>query len=297
MNNNKKFWQVVKEKFAKILVLTIVFTYIATKLIDTVLNWALNRETAAYGIRYNYTISLFTPIIFVIVFIVVTNMVKGKLNNTSGKKSEIFTRYNRGFGWKDILYSKDSFFLAVILTIGLYCLIQRIAQRFATISGNYGIATIGNVGGIGLWIVVIFLSVVIVVFLQNTVLSWLMNSEQGNRILGGVVLVFGILTAAVMSGVSYLWTSLDEAGGNMAEDFWLGAILPFDLQTTFFAMLTIWFALKAFKYAQSQRKLTIIGLGIAIVSFVLSMTPVSTVLQVVFIELHCVITGESMPSM
>lgn len=297
MNDNKKFWQVVKEKFAKILVLTIVFTYIITKVIDVVLNWALNRETAAYGIRYNYTISLFSPIIFVIVFIVVTNIIKGKMNNSSGNKSEIFTKYNRGFGWKDIFYSKDSFFLVVILTIGLYYFIQSLGQRIATLSGNYGISTIGNIGGTGLLIVTIFLSVVIVVFLQNTILSWLMNSEQGNRVLGIVVFVFGIITAAAMSGVSYLWTSADEAGGSIAEDFWLGAIIPFDIQTTFFAMLTLWFAVKAFKYAKSQMRLTVTGLGIAIVSFIISLTPVATVLQVMFIGIHCALTGESLPSM
>lgn len=297
MNDNKKFWQVVKEKFAKILVLTIVFTYIATKVIDVVLNWALNRETAAYGMHYNYTISLFSPIIFVIVFIVVTNILKGKKNNPSDNKSEIFTKYNRGFGWKDIFYSKDSFFLLVILTIGLYYLIQRLGQRFATLSGNYGISTIGNIGGTGLWIVTIFLSVVIVVFLQNTILSWLMNSEQGNRVLGIVVFVFGIITAVAMSGVSYLWTSANEAGDSITEDFWLGAIIPFDIQTTFFAMLTLWFAVKAFKYAKSQRRLTVTGLGIAIVSFIISLTPIATVLQVMFIGIHCALTGESLPSM
>ena len=54
MDEEIKFWEVVKKKPLQILGITIGLTFIIVKLIDFVLNWYLNKDMASYRVSYNY---------------------------------------------------------------------------------------------------------------------------------------------------------------------------------------------------------------------------------------------------
>ena len=74
MHDKVKFWETVKKKPVHILGITAALTFVIVKLIDFVLNWYLNKDVAPHGPSYNYTISIFSPVFFVIFFIFTTNL-------------------------------------------------------------------------------------------------------------------------------------------------------------------------------------------------------------------------------
>jgi hypothetical protein len=280
-----KFWQVVKKKIVPILVITLVLTFVVIKVIDFILNWYLNRDTAAYGVYYNFTVSLFSPIFFIILFVIVTNIVKKYMNKDVERKQGVLFKYHRGFTWRDIYRDKDAFAFFLIVAFGIFILLYNIVQWISGLSLNYAISSMRHISTELLIVISAVVAVWLVVFLQNTIIAWLIKTEKGNKMLGLLVLIFGILTALVMCGISYLWTPIDELSEDLKNDFYVGLLIPFDMTTIFYGLVTLWLAKMAKPYAKGQQKIILIGVITAVISVIISFTPAQMVIQFLVIFL------------
>jgi len=294
-DQNLKFWQVVKKKPALIAGLTVAATYITIKIIDILLNWYFNRGTSQYGFYINYTVVTFYPVFLVVFFVIVTNIIKGHINKNIGveRKPGRLDKYDRGYTWRDIYKDSDMFKLYVFVAFGMFCLIYSILEWISGLSGNYAIESISSSATTIAMILSIITSGFIVVFLQNKVVAWLIETEKGNKVLGISVFVFGIITAYCMSGISYLWSSVDDFTSDLENDVLMGLLIPFDVQTIFAALVTVWLAVMAKKYTKGQTQLIRTGLIIAIVSVIISFTPLQTGIQGIFIYARVILRGGS----
>lgn len=283
------FWQVVKKKLPVILGWTIGITFVVVKVIDALLNWVLNRKTAAYGVQYNVSAAMFSPVIFIVLFVGITKYIKKRLNGGKTEGEGMQFKYHRGFTWKDIYRDREAFSFFVLMIYLINGLLYIGIRSFSKPSGNYAIISSQDTPISVLPLVSIVLAVIAVVFLENTVVGWLIKTKRGNQVLGKLVLFAGILTACVMGGVHYLWTPSKQS----VEDFQMDAIIdfvtPFDFPTVFFGILTIWLAFKARKYAVSERKTIMLGVVIAVVSVIISFTPLNEMIQMMFMYLHYII--------
>lgn len=286
MDNKWKFWSVVKKKIWKILMITIVITFFIVKAVDLYLNWYLNRQTLAYGVRYNYTISIFSPIIAVIVFVLVTNIMKAFLNRRIEKQKIEGSKRHWDYTWKDIFKDRESFMFYLLAVLGSYCLWYSIIQKISSLSSNYAVSSIANISTGTVVLVSCITAAILFVILQNTIIAWLIQTEKGHKTLCILTQVFGIVTFAVMIGVSYLWSGAEESIEDFAADAAIGLIIPFDINTVFFGMVTLWLWKKAKAYTayEEHRARANAGLILAIVSVIISFTPLPMAVQMFIIS-------------
>ena len=64
----------------------------------------------------------------------------------------------------------------------------------------------------------------------------------------------------------------------------MSIIIPFDMPTMLFGLITIWFAVKARTYAKAQKKMIRTGVIIAVISVIISFTPLQMIIQGIFIS-------------
>ena len=213
------------------------------------------------------------------------------MNKSTSENKCIESKYGKTYTWKDIFKDRVSFGLFLIITFINVVLLYYGVNWISGLSVNYAITSFAYISTDILLVIAVIGAVYIVVFLQNIIIPWFMdnvvawfiNTEKGNKLLGMFVLAFGILTAGFMCGVNYIWTRTEEVGTSMAEDFWLGAIIPFDITTMLFGLITLLFAKIAWPYAVSERRNILIGAGIAIISIIISCTPLQTVIQMMVV--------------
>ncbi len=282
MGQRLKFWEVVKKKPLQILGITTAITFLVVKLIDLFLNWYLNRDNTF--LSYNYTVSFFSPILFVILFIIVTNIMKRRMNrDTLGIRRT--SSYGTDYTWMDIFTSKSSIVFFIIVTLSILVLLDSGLQKLSTMSINYAITSLDDIPGIALLVVSIIAAMYLVVFLQNTIIAWLMNTPKGNKALSILVLVFGILTFAFMCGLNYLWTAPSEVAASFQTDFLLGLVLPFDITTALYGLITFWLWSIAKNCAYTYVFPLYAGCVLAGIGILISLTPAQTVIQTIVITL------------
>lgn len=285
MDEEIKFWEVVKKKPLQILGITIGLTFIIVKLIDFVLNWYLNKDMASYRVSYNYSISFFSPVFFVVFFILITNLFKKSMSKRTSGNMLVISKYGKTYTWKDVFKDKESIAFFVIITGGVFGLLYYGTQWISDNSRNYALYSLRHISVETYIIISAVIAIFVVVVMQNTLIAWLVNTEKGNKALGKLVFVFGVLTFLVMCGISYLWANPDEIVSSFRDDYVIGLIIPFDLQTMVFGLITLWLGKKAKTYAMGQRKMIIGGVVLAIVSVVISFTPLQMIIQAVFVSL------------
>lgn len=127
------------------------------------------------------------------------------------------------------------------------------------------------------------LAIGVIILFENKLYGWLTQTPLGNRMLSVITLGLGIATIAVMCGISYLWTPAEEITGNLQEDFYLGAIIPFDLMTLIFTLLTFHVWKMARKCPLSKKSWVHTGFIFAIISFIISCTPLQLFIQIMLI--------------
>lgn len=285
MHDKVKFWETVKKKPVHILGITAALTFVIVKLIDFVLNWYLNKDVAPHGPSYNYTISIFSPVFFVIFFIFTTNLFKKNMNKNTSEDKGMKSKYGKTYTWKDIFKDKESIAFFVIITLGIFALLYTGTQWISSLSGNYAIDSLRYISLEILIIISAVISVFVVVVLQNTIIAWLINTEKGNKALGKIVFLFGVLTFLVMCGINYLWANPNEILSSFRDDYAIGLIIPFDVQTMVFGLITLWLRKKAKVYATGQRKMIKWGTVLAVVSIIISFTPLQILIQGAVISL------------
>ena len=141
MNDKVKFWETVKKKLVHILGITTVLTFVIVKLIDFVLNWVFNKDVAPHGPTYNYTISIFSPVFFVLFFVFITNLFKKNMNKSTSENKCIESKYGKTYTWKDIFKDKESIAFFVIITLGIFGLLYSGTQWLSGLSGNYALVS------------------------------------------------------------------------------------------------------------------------------------------------------------
>lgn len=294
------FWQVVKKKPAPIIGTSVVLTFLIIKILEFFMNWFFNKDNMVPGISHVYSLTLFYPFVFAIIFVVVTNYFKKKINGRRKKKnpeekSVLDGKYGRGFTWRDIYRDREAFLLFWIVSLQIAGILFYITRLIGGLSKNHAVSSIGESGLPTLLFISAILSVFVTVYLENTLIPWLFQTKKGSSLLGIIVLVMGIITAYLTSGISYLWTASDELDDVIQNDFVLNLILPVDIPVIAMGVATLWVAYKARKCKiKKQFKLIKIGVIIAVVSMVISFTPIPTVLQALFLSFRMMIRDMGM---
>lgn len=285
MNEKIRFWETVKKKPVHILGITTVLTFVIVKLIDFMLNWAFNKDVAPHGPTYNYTISIFSPVFFALFFVFVTNLFKKNMNKSTSENKCIKSKYGKTYTWKDIFKDKESIAFFVIIALGIFALLYSGTQWLSSLSGNYAIVSLQYTSLETFIIISAVIAVFVVVALQNTIIAWLIYTEKGNKALGKIVFLFGVLTLLVMCGINYLWANPNEILSSFRDDYAIGLIIPFDVQTMVFGLITLWLRKKAKVYATGQKKMIKWGTILAVVSVAISFTPLQILIQGAVISL------------
>lgn len=276
------FWEVVKKKAVLILGITIVATFVFIKAVDFVLNWCFNNEPVVYGHRTNYTVVGFMPFIFVIAFIITTNIIKRRLNSSGGEQQ---LNKQEHYTWSDIFKEKESILLYMLVSVAIFASLHFSIQKISTLSNKHAVASLADTSVEGLAIVSAIVGAFLFVFLQRTLVVWLKTTELGNKTLGLLVLVFGVITMAVMCGINYLWTPAEEIAESIQDDFAIGLLIPFDVSTMIFTLATFWLWKTARKCKLCNKEWINTGLIIAIISLVISFTPLQLIIQGIFISI------------
>ena len=289
MDVRYNFINTIKEKLKYVLGWSVGLTFVIGKIIEFVINWLLNVNYRGYGPRTIFPITIFYPIIFVVMFIKVTNYYKKKLNGelspqgTSVHGGRTKPEYYGNYTWKDIFKDREVFAFYVVLVMVMYCILYYGLQFISSFTNNYAINSLGMTSTDTLVISSVILAAVLVVFVQNTIISWLSKTEKGNKVLSIVVFGFGIITLMGMLGINYLWENPETIMESFATDYMMGMILPIDLTTSMLAIVTLWFWLKALKCKYVNKKMINMGMLIAAVSFVISLTPLQTGIQMMWV--------------
>lgn len=294
MNEKIGFIGIIRKKPMPILGWTIGLTFVIGKVIEFIINALLDMSYSGYGPRTIIPITIFNPIIFVIVGINVVNHFKKKYNKalqTGLDNSDMVKRKERpdyygNYTWKDIFSDREVFSFYVILAFVLWCVFYYIVQFISRLSSNYAISSLESTDMGSLFVLAAILAALLVVWLQNTVISWLSKTRKGNQVLSIVVFVLGIMTFIAMLGLSYLWEDAATLEESIAMDFLLGELIPIDLTTTAWALVTGWFWNKARKCTYVNFQLINKGALMAVVAFIISLTPLTTVIQMLWIMLR-----------
>lgn len=289
MKQKITFFQTIKEKWLPITGFTIVWTFLFVKVVDIILNWYINKDVVQMGpavVRYNITIAIFSPIIFIIFFVLVTLRTKKKLIAALALPEESVKErpsYWGNYVWQDIFKDRKFFGLFAGVTASLCMFLYGILQWLSGLSDNFAIMTLSDTPFEILIVVAALPSIKLTLFLKNVVMAWFVGTEKGNQIIAKVVFAFGAMTALVASGVEYLFKDPDTAMDEYAQDYALGMLIPIDLPTTFFAIVTVFFWFTAKKCPWCDAKLLKKGFLLAVISFVISLTPLQSAIQMFWV--------------
>lgn len=282
----------IKEKPLPILGWTIGLTFLVGKVIEFIINWLLDLSYSGYGPRTIMPITIFYPIIFVIVGLKVVKHFRKKLNAptvTDGQipvKEKIRPDYYGNYTWRDIFKDREVFIFYIVLVIGIWCAIYESVQFISRLSTNYAISSLERTSMESLLVIAVIIAALLVVWIQNAIISWLCKTQKGNQVLSITVFLLGIMTCIAMLGISYLWENPETLTESLAGDMFLGMILPIDLTTTTWALWTGWFWNKARTCMHVDRKMINTGLLIAVVSFIISLTPLQTGIQMLWVAIN-----------
>lgn len=284
----------IKEKPLPILGWTIGLTFIVAKVIEFVINWLLDLSYSGYGPRTIIPITIFYPIIFVIVGIKVVKYFRKKLNaplvmetdNPVRVRGKNHPDYYGNYTWRDIFKDREVFSFYIVLVLGIWCILYYGLRFISTLSSNYAISSLEKTSMESLLVLAVILSALLVVWLQNAVISWLSKTKKGNQVLSTIVFLLGVMTFIAMLGLSYLWEDPSTLEESLGVDMLLGQILPFDVTTTIWTLITVWFWNKARKCVYIDRKAINTGVLIAAVGFIISLTPLQTGIQMLWVMIN-----------
>lgn len=284
----------IKEKPLPILGWTVGLTFVIGKVIEFIINALLDMSYSGYGPRTIIPITIFNPIIFVIVGIKVVKHFRKKLNapiatetdNPIMIKGKKRPDYYGNYTWKDIFMDREVFSFYIVLVLGIWCILYYALQFISTLSSNYAISSLERTSMESLLVLAVILGALLVVWLQNAVISWLSKTKKGNQVLSITVFLLGVMTFIAMLGLSYLWEDPATLEESLAVDMLLGQVLPFDATTTIWTLITGWFWNKARKCIYIDRKAINMGILIAAVGFIISLTPLQTGIQMFWVMIN-----------
>lgn len=274
----KNMIEVIKKKPLAILGGAAVITFLLVKVIDIFLNWYVNLNTPNSVITYTASIGMFSPIIFLGIVVLLAKVCAKKYNT-----EQIVPDYYDNYTWRDIFKDRTFFVLFAILTYILWLIIQIVLIWISNLSENYAIASMANTPVIVTLGVAAVLSMKLALVIQNIVLAWFMRTELGNKVISKVVFGMGVLTAIVMSGIDALWSDPNSSMEEVVQDYVLGELIPIDVWTTAFALITIFLWYKVKNCSWCDGKAVKRGFWIAVISFIISLTPLATGIQFVWI--------------
>lgn len=293
MDKKVSLIEVIKEKPIHILGWTIGWSFVIGKVIEFIINWLLDLSYPGYGPRTIIPITIFKPVIFVVVGIFVikhfrkkqSRLLQAGADTTYNVMKKDRPEYYGNYTWKDIFLDREVFAFYVILVFALWYMLDYTVRFISTLSTNYAISSLERTSMESLLFISIVVAALLVVWLQNNVISWLSKTQKGNKVLSLVVLVLGVMTFIAMLGLSYLWEDTASLQESLRLDFVLGEILPVDPTTTLWAFITGWFWNKARKCSCVDKKVINKGLLIAVVAFVISLTPLQTAIQLLWVAI------------
>ena len=190
---------------------------------------------------------------------------------------------NENFTLLDIFLNKKVFKNFIIVTFLLNCIVVPITNFYliliegCTVENSLMlIFTCTNFTSI---CISALLAIGVILLFEKKLRGWLMQTRGGNTLLSILTLISGIITIAVMCGINSLWIPAEEVAESFRDDAYMGMLIPFDISTIIFALIT-------FSLWNTTRKCTFChkifihtGILLAVISVIISFTPLQLVIQ------------------
>lgn len=290
MNEKMTLIEILKKKGLQMAGLSVVLTFVAVTVIDVFLNWLINKDIQQNGVvmmQYNITISFLSPAFFIIIFVAVVALTFWKMNRPQklvGQEQKARPEYYGNYTWEDIFKDRQFFGLFAGLSLSIFLILYMLMQYISENSGNFAFAVMAETSFGAIAIVSAFLGINLALFWNNVVYTWFSRTEKGNKVVNVVVMVCGCITAYVTSGIGYFFQDSDSAMEDLSTDLLLGELIPIDLTTTIWTLITflMWHTAKKGKWANKQ--LINRGLFIAVICFIFSLTPLQTGLHLFIVS-------------
>lgn len=283
MKSIKDIISVIKQNALVIIGGATLLTFLIVKVVDFLWNLHLEETMDDSFVTYVASIGGYSPVIFVVIAGLLTIICVGK--QTKSEKPS----YRGNYTWKDIFKDRSFFALFLITSFLIFVVIQMAIILLVASSDNYAIISIADIPGVFFFFVAMVLGMQIALGIQNVILPWFMQTEKGNKIASVIVLVLGIFTTIKMSGIEALWSESGESLEEFMFEYALGDLVSIDIVVLLLALLTVYLWYKVRRTPCRQEKLIKTGFWLAILSFIISLTPLSTVIQFVWIYIRMMV--------
>lgn len=277
-----KFKDVVREKPLQALGIPVIVAYFLQRLSEFICNYIFNIGNRGLA-QINFSLVMFYPLFYLIALKLVVGFIRKKMmkqnvDEFEGKDVSGRVKYN----FKDIFHDKESFIFFLLLSGVLYSVFCFVDALLVIALNDIGLYAGSEMSQNILLVLAVAAAGFLVVFLQNTLIYWLVHTEQGNIAFSYIVAGSGIITFLIMIGIS----NIGASGQEIADDMLLGMLLPVDISTTAWFLMTIWLWNKARKCSHCKASLIRTGLIVAGVSFLISLTPIADGISMLWIAIN-----------
>lgn len=283
MRSLKDIINIIKQNVLVIIGGSALLTFLIVKVVDFLWNMSLEQTMDDSFVTYVASIGGYSPAIFIIIAALLTKICAAR--QTEKEKPS----YRGSYTWKDIFKDRSFFALFLIMSFLMFVVIQIVIMLLVANSDNYAIISIADIPGVIFFLVAMVFGMQIALGIQNVMLPWFMQTEKGNKIASVIVLVLGVFTTIKMSGIEALWSESGESLEEFMFEYALGDLIPIDIVVLLFALLTVYLWYKVRKTPCREEKHIKTGFWLAVVSFVISLTPLATGIQFVWIYIRMMV--------